>query len=228
MLSVVWMLASLIKLSSGLKPHLVETLDCYHSTPIQQHFSPWTCSQLSFDDPSQSIFFTIIIKSMYCWPIHLAPHCQSPFAKYHSAPAFLQALHQQFSWNITHPGCYHWTPTLLVPFTSDEHVSSYTRWTSCSCLSRHPLGIRPPHFVHIWWNDEHGPGGLASIETEAYMGVIGKFIPKFRKWCQPIPEYTSYHQKGFWYFIKCRQGFLSNQIAQALRVLEVSKTKLHS
>jgi hypothetical protein len=24
-------------------------------------------------------------------------------------------------------------------------------------------------------------GGLASVETEAYMGVIGKFIPKFRK-----------------------------------------------
>lgn len=174
MLSIAPMLASLIKLSSVLKPHLVETL---LTVIIQRRFNNISALKLAVICLSRTqlkVCISYLINCVYCWFIHLASHCQSPFAKYHSTLAFPQTLHQQLSRSITHPGCYHWTPTLLVPFTSDEHLSNHACWTSCSCLSRHAVGIRPPHFVYFtaFWNPTKVIGHISSQPLVVHIQFI--------------------------------------------------------
>ena len=164
MLSIAPMLASLIKLSSVLKPHLVETL---LTVIIQRRFNNISALKLAVVCLSRTQLKVCIFYVNKTWvllTIHLAPHCQSQFAKYYSASTFSQSLHQQLSWSITHPGCYHWIPTLLVPFTSDEHMSNHACWTSCSCLSRIAVCIRSPDFVHFtaFWNPTKAIGHIPS------------------------------------------------------------------
>jgi hypothetical protein len=123
------------------------TFDSHHSRPIKQRFSAQTCSYLSFEDQTQSMCFLCKIIYFVLLICYLSLSLSIVICKI-SASTFLQTLHQQLSRNIIHPGCYHWTPTLLISFTSNEYMSNHTCRSPCSYLSRHTLVIGSPHFVH--------------------------------------------------------------------------------
>lgn len=107
MLNIARMLASLIQLSSVSKIHLVETL---LTVVIQGRFNNISALKLAVICLSRiqlKVCVSYANKAFSLLIYFLASHCQSPFAKYHSAPTFLQTLLQQFSRSITSPGCYH-------------------------------------------------------------------------------------------------------------------------